>query len=194
MSNSTVQILARVLRVLLIFALLLNVLALLLVPASVMVNAENLFGGAGTFLHDLFHPEADDVTAAGVSAIFLSWVWIWGEGANALIALFLVICGICTALILLQGLRVLGTILTGAPFRAENGVSLCRAAVCCFLIAAAALARVVWGLFYYGSVAPLLTYNALFVPIFILGGLLCLVMSALFRQAAELKAENDLTI
>ena len=35
MSNSTVQILARVLRVLLIFALLLNVLALLLVPASV---------------------------------------------------------------------------------------------------------------------------------------------------------------
>ena len=62
MSNSTVQILARVLRVLLIFALLLNVLALLLVPASVMVNAENLFGGAGTFLHDLFHPEADDVT------------------------------------------------------------------------------------------------------------------------------------
>ena len=56
MSNSTVQILARVLRVLLIFALLLNVLALLLVPASVMVKAENLFGGAGTFLHDLFHP------------------------------------------------------------------------------------------------------------------------------------------
>ena len=103
MSNSTVQILARVLRVLLIFALLLNVLALLLVPASVMVNAENLFGGAGTFLHDLFHPEADDVTAAGVSAIFLSWVWIWGEGANALIALFLVICGICTALILPRG-------------------------------------------------------------------------------------------
>ena len=39
MSICTVQILARVLRVLLIFALLLNVLALLLVPASVMVNA-----------------------------------------------------------------------------------------------------------------------------------------------------------
>ena len=45
-----------------------------------------------------------------------------------------------------------------------------------------------------GVGAVLLTYNALFVPIFILGGLLCLVMSALFRQAAELKAENDLTI
>ena len=120
---------------------------------------------------------------------------MWTAGVyEVVLALFLLFCGICTAVILWQGRRVLGTILTGAPFRAENGVSLRRAAVCCFLIAAAALARVVWGLFYYGSVAPLLTYNALFVPIFILGGLLCLVMSALFRQAAELKAENDLTI
>ena len=194
MSNSTVQILARVLRVLLIFALLLNVLALLLVPASVMVNAENLFGGAGTFLHDLFHPEADDVTAAGVSAIFLSWVWIWGEGANALIALFLVICGICTALILLQGLRVLGTILQGAPFSTQNAVSLRRAAVCSFCIAGAALLRTIWGLWFYQSLRPLATYNALFVPIFTMFGLLCLVMSALFRQATEMKAENDLTI
>ena len=57
-----------------------------------------------------------------------------------------------------------------------------------------AAALVVWGLFYYQSIASLLTYNALFVPIFLLGGLLCLVVSALFRQAAELKAENDLTI
>ena len=209
MSNSTVQILARVLRVLLIFALLLNVLALLLVPASVMVNAENLFGGAGTFLHDLFHPEADDVTAAGVSAIPISavnmnepfntlmksaWVWIWGEGANALIALFLVICGICTALILLQGLRVLGTILQGAPFSTQNAVSLRRAAVCSFCIAGVALLRTIWGLWFYQSLRPLATYNAFFVPIFTMFGLLCLVMSALFRQATEMKAENDLTI
>ena len=41
---------------------------------------------------------------------------------------------------------------------------------------------------------PLVTYNALFVPIFAMAGLLCLVMSALFRQAAEMKSENDLTI
>ena len=161
MSNSTVQILARVLRVLLIFALLLNVLALLLVPASVMVNAENLFGGAGTFLHDLFHPEADDVTAA---------------------------------LILLQGLRVLGTILQGAPFSTQNAVSLRRAAVCSFCIAGAALLRTIWGLWFYQSLRPLATYNALFVPIFTMFGLLCLVMSALFRQATEMKVENDLTI
>ena len=68
------------------------------------------------------------------------------------------------------------------------------AAVCCFLISAAALLRLAWGLAYYQSIGPLLTYNALFVPIFFMAGLLCLVMSALFRQAAELKEDQDLTI
>ena len=63
-----------------------------------------------------------------------------------------------------------------------------------FVIAAAALARVVWGIWSYGSIHPLLTYNALFVLIFTVFGLLFLVMSSLFRQAAELRAENDLII
>lgn len=75
-----------------------------------------------------------------------------------------------------------------------NAVNLRRAAVCCFIISGAALARTVWGIVYYCSIGPVLTYNALFVPVFLLAGLLCMVMSALFRQAAELKADNDLTI
>ena len=61
-------------------------------------------------------------------------------------------------------------------------------------ISGAALLRTIWGLFYYRSAGPLLTYNALFVPVFLVAGLGCMVMSALFRQAAEMKAENDLTI
>ncbi len=56
------------------------------------------------------------------------------------------------------------------------------------------MVRVLFSVCYYQSPQPLATYNALFVPMFAMGGLLCLVMSALFRQAAELKAENDLTI
>lgn len=51
-----------------------------------------------------------------------------------------------------------------------------------------------WRIVWYGSFRPLLTYNVLFVPVFAMGFLLCMVMSALFRQAEELKAENDLTI
>ena len=61
-------------------------------------------------------------------------------------------------------------------------------------IAAAALVRVVVSVRLYRSVWPLLNYNALFIAVFSIAGLLCLVMAALFRQAAELKAENDLII
>ena len=92
------------------------------------------------------------------------------------------------------GAPVLDTILQGAPFSTQNAVSLRRAAVCSFCIAGAALLRTIWGLWFYQSLRPLATYNALFVPIFTMFGLLCLVMSALFRQATEMKVENDLTI
>ena len=119
---------------------------------------------------------------------------VWSEPRTAALALFLLFSGVCTAVILWQCRRVLSTILRGEPFSTENAVSLRRAAVCAFLISAAALIRVVFGLFYTRSLLSLTTYNALFVPIFAMAGLLCLIMSALFRQAAELKAENDLII
>ena len=102
--------------------------------------------------------------------------------------------GICTAVILRQALRVLNSILDSHPFCQENAGALRRAAFCGFLISAAALVRVVFSIWYYRSPLPLTSYNALFVPVFAMFGLLCLVMSALFRQAAEMKAENDLTI
>ena len=91
-------------------------------------------------------------------------------------------------------IEVLDSILNGETFTFANAASMRRAAVCCFVISGAALVRTVWGLAYYCSVLPLLSYNFLFVPVFLMAGLVCMVMSALFRQAAELKAENDLTI
>lgn len=194
MSYRSIQMLARALRVLVILTLVLDVLVVLLVPVSVMTNAENLFGGAGTFLHGLLHPGPDDITAAGVAGIFLSWIWVWGSALQAVTTLFLVVCGICAAGILRQGLRVLNTILQNTPFIVQNAASLRRAAVFAFVIAGAALLRTVWGVWFYQSLRPLATYNALFVPIFAVFGLLCVVMAALFRQAAEMQAENDLTI
>lgn len=198
MEKTAVQKLAGVLKILVTITFVCNLIVLPLVP--VLVSAAGcqipLPELLGNLTAEAPLPGDDWPYFSPGLQMFLVVVGAWTENFafTFVLTLFLLFCGICTATILWQGRRVLGTILTGAPFRAENGVSLRRAAVCCFLIAAAALARVVWGLFYYGSVAPLLTYNALFVPIFILGGLLCLVMSALFRQAAELKAENDLTI
>lgn len=173
MESTSVQKIARVLNVLVIIALVCNVLALFLVP----VLARQRYVDRQLYQELLWDRSL-----------------VWQDIRAVALVTFLWFCGCCTAVILWQGRRVLKTIIRGEPFSMENAVSLNRAAVCAFLIAAAALVRSIWGVCYYGSIRPLSTYNALFVPIFAMAGLLCLVMSALFRQAAELKAENDLTI
>ena len=185
MEKTAVQKLAGVLKILVTITFVCNLIVLVMVPGLVHISVRQ-------GLAEWWQYDADDT----LHMLLLGGWGQWGQnGAYAdVLSAFLLFCGVCTAVILWQGRRVLGTILAGSPFQRENGVSLRRAGVCCFAISAAALVRVVWGLFYYQSIASLLTYNALFVPIFLLGGLLCLVVSALFRQAAELKAENDLTI
>ena len=123
-----------------------------------------------------------------------SWQWVWSDASAVAITVFLWLCGICTAVILWQAKRVLGTILQGNPFQKANAAALKRAAVCCWIISGIALIRLVFWLWTEGNLAPLVTYTALFVPAFFMGGLLFLVMSALFRQAAELQEDQDLTI
>ena len=174
---------AGVLNVLVGIALVCNVIAVYMVPTIVLVGgAQNLVG----------HPHQ----WGGLRGTLAAWGhgWIWFGSYEWVLSLFLVFAGVNTAVILRQARRVLGTVLRGEPFSMENAVSLSRAALSCFLIAGAALGRVIFSVWHYQSLRPLGTYNALFVPMFAMGGLLCLVMSALFRQAAELKAENDLTI
>lgn len=196
MERTSVQKLARVLRVMVIITFVCNIIVLFFVPTLAGMLAENRWDG-----------QTMERLLTGESAGFwlkfsvFSWsplAWMFALAGEdfywPVLTLFLLSCGTCTAVILWQGKRVLDTILKGDPFVLDNAKSLKRAAVCCFVISGAALVRVIWGLAYYQSIAPLLTYNALFVPIFLMGGLLFVVMSALFRQAAELKAENDLTI
>ena len=167
MEKTGVQRLAGVLKVLVTITFICNLAALPVVPVLVMIGREGL-GLLGLFSSD-----------PGLGGFLLLARAGEMNEYGYVLSVFLVFCGGCTAVILWQGRRVL---------------NLRRAAVCCFLIAAAALVRTVWGFGYYASLRPLFTYNALFCPVFLMGGLLCLVMSALFRQAAELKAENDLTI
>ena len=167
MKTVSVQKIAKILTALVNISLICNLLALFFVPGLVLIKG----------LQEPMAPYENPL-----------------ELPARLLAVFLLFSGCCTAVVLWQGRRVLKTILRGEPFSMENAVSLNRAALCAFLIAAAALIRLLFSLVWYGSIRPLLTYNALFVPIFAMAGLLCLVMSALFRQAAELKAENDLTI
>lgn len=186
MEKTSVQKLAGVLKVLVTVTFVCNLLALPLVPGLVGLRR----------VADMTHELPGDVLYL-LGLCFALWgrmgTW-WSAPAAGVLILFLLCCGICTAVILWQARRVLVTVAAGNPFQAANGKSLTTAAVCCFLISAAALVRVVWRIWYYQSLTSLASYNALFVPLFFMGGLLCMVMSALFRQAFELKSENDLTI
>ncbi len=192
MEQSKVQKLAKVLRVLVIIAFVCNILALYMVPALSMMR------GNGSLV-ELIQLASTDGVLSTPKYLFLlfnyAWGYVWTSGIYAIVlTFFLWACGICTAVVLWQAKNVLGTVIVGRPFDPANSRRMMRAAVCCAIIAAAALARLIWGFCFYTSVAPLLTYNALFVPVFAMGFLLCMVMSALFRQANELKEENDLTI
>jgi len=196
MKTSNAQKLAKILKILITCAFVCNLLALPLVPGLVGIGSE---GGLAVF--DGLVPYENDplqLPVRVVIAFFLGcWQYlfrVWREPYSGVLAAFLLVCGACTAVILWQARQVLDTILEGNPFQQKNSGSMKRAAVCCFAIAAAALVRTLWGFGYYGSIAPLFTYNALFVPVFAMGGLLCLVMSALFRQAAALQEDSDLTI
>lgn len=189
MEKIPVRKIARVLYVLVLVTLVCNLIALFLVPTFVALKG-NLFE-----LLDIWHDPQDPVNPLVVTLLMWPNMILRENIAyEQVLTLFLLFSGCCTSVILWQARRVLQTILRGEPFAASNAVSLRRAAWACFLIAGAALARVIFSVCYYRSPLPLASYNALFVPMFAMGGSLCLVMSALFRQAAELKAENDLTI
>lgn len=190
MEKNAAQGLARVLKVFVTVAFVCNLLVLPLVPGLVGMGR----GG----LHDLAALTPGEGPVRSALLFFLAcWQYlfrVWREPYTGVLAAFLLFCGLNTAHILWRARRVLDTVMEGRPFQRRNAQSMVGAAISCVLIALAALLRLFWGFFYYDSLAPLFTYNALFVPLFAMGGLLCLVMSALFRQAADLKEYSDLTI
>ena len=192
--TTNVQKLARALKILVTIAFVCNLIVLPLVPGLVRYS---LYGGFEKFA-SFWNYDYEDAVKDFIAGIFsFCGNLVTGEATfdyYVVLTLFLWLCGACTAIILWQARRVLNTILAGNPFQRANAGNLRRAAVCCLVISAAALARLIWGFAYYRSLQPLFTYNALFVPLFAMGFLLCMVMSALFSQAARLKEENDLTI
>lgn len=191
MEKTTAQKLAGVLKVLVSVTFLCNLLALPLVPGLVGIGLE----GA----HTLVDAALTGQESENIVVLFFACCWqyllrVWRFPMAGVLAAFLLFCGANTAHILWQARRVLDTVMEGLPFQRRNARSMVRAAISCFLIALAALLRLIWGLFYFDSTAPLFSYNTLFIPLFAMGGLLCLVMSALFAQAAVLKEDSDLTI
>ncbi|MBS6215615.1 MAG: DUF2975 domain-containing protein [Clostridiales bacterium] len=187
--------LARILKRLVSITFVCNLLVLpLLAGLARLKGMGELTGGISCFFEQ--GEGVGQILLRLVGYFLTSWgeIWLFEERYAQVLALFLFFCGVCTAVILWQGRRVLDTVLRGETFTRGNAANMGRAAVCCFLISGAALLRTVWGLFHDGSIGPLFTYNTLFIPVFFMAGLLCLILSALVRQAAELKEENDLTI
>ena len=198
MKQLDLQKLIRILRVLVMVVFVCNILALFLVPAMVVSSPKALVEAGlkdlGYFFGLIQRTEDDFMRAPVIFAIALAGIAVWESWYHAVLSVFLWVCGICTAVILWQAKRVLDTMLQRSPFVMENAHALHTASKSCFVVSGASALRTVWGFFYYKSLEPLLTYNFLFCPLFLMAGLLFLVMSALFRQATELKEENDLTI
>lgn len=193
MNKISVQKLTRVVRVLIIVLFVINILALLLLPGLISLSYTKETGqwlGKGTAPDIAFYVEAGDLA----SYWLFSWSWVFREYYTASLTVFLLACGICSAVLLWQAKRVIDTVIAENTFSFANAANMMRACFCCFGISAAALVRLIWSVAHYQSFTPLVSYNTLFIAVFAVAGLICIVMSALFRQAAELKAENDLTI
>ena len=195
MEKSDAAKLAKILNILVLIAFVCNLVALPLVPGLVGIASE---GGLRYFADFVSQDNASAGAPTAVTLFFMvcwQFLWrIWRTPHTAAIAAFLMFCGVCTAIILWQAKRVLDTVLQGNPFQRANAGNLGRAAVCCWIISGVALVRLILWLWAEQTLAPLFTYTALSVPAFFMGGLLFQVMSALFRQAAELKEDQDLTI
>ena len=194
MEKTAVQRLAAVLRTMVLIVFVLNLLCLLFVPGMAVICLDR---------DTMADPEWRKALAWALQerGLLLVGVVCLGGFRSLLehapvgvLSLFFWVCGTCTALILWQARSVLDTILAGNPFQLKNARALNRAAVCCWILSGVALLRLLWWLWHDHSAAPFFTYNALFIPAFLMAGLLFQVMSALFCQAAELKEDQDLTI
>lgn len=126
--------------------------------------------------------------------LMTAWARRWSLDYAIMLLVFFAVCGCCTAVILWQAKRILDTIMAGDPFQNVNARSMSRAATACWLISGCALVRFVLETILVKSFVTIFMYNTLFIPGFFMAGLLFRVMAALFRQAAELQEDQDLTI
>ena len=116
MEQTSVQKLARVLRVLVLITFVCNLIVLLLVPALAGLMAENRWDGQA--LQRIL--EGGPYQNFFLQFILYGWhpvIWMLaltsGDFYWPVLTLFLWACGTCTAVILWQGKRVLDTILKG---------------------------------------------------------------------------------
>lgn len=193
MEHNVVVRMAKVLYGMVLAVFVFNLLVLPLVPGYTMMAYEGM--GMGHPSISSLMGTMRSLLGAGVPAweilvvrplAMLGGDWsgygpeVWWSAA------FFLGCGICTAVLLWQARCILSTIIAQTPFQRSNARSMKRAAASCWGIALLAAVRMAVWFLRLRSAAPLFTFTALFIPVSLMAGLLFLVMSALFRQAAEL--------
>ena len=194
--RNTMEKLAHALRILVLGAVGVCFILMLLTPGFAALLEE---GGPDmvrrAFAAAMELPGYEGQGFVSLPMFFVTCLWaVWTQLSTALLTLLYWLWILCAVCILWQAKLVLDTILKEEPFQMVNAYALKRAAVACWTISGSAVLRLVLWVCAEQNALPLLAYNTLFIPLFFMAGLLFLVMSALFRQAAELKEDQDLTI
>ena len=137
MVRTAVQKIADVLIFLCGFLIFCDILLLPLTPALAYFRFQNPASMRFDHLLAVFAYDFDDGVGNLLEIILKE---SWKSPETAVLALFLLLAGICGAVILVQGIRLLASVADGTPFSPKNAVYLQRAAAGCFVIAAGALA------------------------------------------------------
>ena len=123
MEKTGVQRLAGALKILVTITFCCNLVALLLVPGLAMMK------GFAPLLALRPYEAPLEIPLRVLVFFAQSWAWVWSAGSyDVVLTLFLLFCGLCTAVILWQGRRLLDTVLA-----AQNpglNPELIRAAFC----------------------------------------------------------------
>ena len=128
------------------------------------------------------------------AVVLVSWGEVWSQWVWIAHMAVMMLCAVSLWIVLRQARDVLDAILSGEPFRRHSADAMRRASYGCWVIAGGALAWLIAEVCLSASSAPLYGCHALLIPVFWMAGLLLLLLSALFRQAAELQEDQDLTI
>jgi len=169
--------LSTVVRYLADFMLVLNILALIFLPLILTALYDN-----PQLLIQLDQAAAARGFAGGAASAYPSDV---PPESYSFYLGFLYASGLGTALILLQGHRILRRFERGEPFAASQAGAFRIMFIAFFWLAFAFLIKI----FFY------ITLLTLFCCLlFLFFGVVCLILADVFRQAWQVKVENDMTI
>lgn len=202
MTRSSAHRLAKVAKLVVSLLMICTIVGMVSIPAMVLLTPEGFCRGIMDKLLHLMGIKPLPAEQAELyiplwwtfAVIWVSWGEVWSQWMWIVHMVMMMVCAVSLLMVLRQARDVLDAVLAGDPFRRRSADAMKRASYGCWVIAGGALAWLVAEVCLSASSAPLYGCHALMIPAFSMAGLLLLLLSALFCQAAELQEEQDLTI